>query len=87
MKCNLLSVGQMVEKGFSVFMKDIVVELFDTKKSLVLKSHMSKNRIFKAMISSTKEQCLKTVVDHKNSWLRNLRFGHLNLRLPNKLIT
>lgn len=30
MKCNLLSVEQLVEKGFSVVMKDEVLELFDT---------------------------------------------------------
>ncbi|XP_050889237.1 uncharacterized protein LOC127094444 [Lathyrus oleraceus] len=30
MKCNLLSVGQMVEKGFSVLIKDRALELFDT---------------------------------------------------------
>ena len=53
MKCNLLSVGQLVEKGFSVVMKDEVLKLFDTKNNLVLKSPLSKNRTFKTMISST----------------------------------
>lgn len=53
MKCNLLSVGQLVKKGFSEIMKDGAFELFDTQNSLVLKSPMSKNRTFKTMISST----------------------------------
>ena len=71
-KCNLLSVGQLVEKGFSIVMKDGALKLFDTKNNLVLKSPLSKNRTFKTMISSTEVQCLKTIVDHKDSWLWHL---------------
>lgn len=48
---------------------------------------MSKNMTFKTIINSTGIQCLKTVVDHKNSWLWHLRFGHLNFRSLNQLIT
>src|ERR1051325_1769798 len=87
MKCNLLSVGKLVGKCFSVVMKDEALKLFDTKNNLVLKSLLSKNKTFKTMISSTKVQCLKNVVDHKDSWLWHLRFGHLNFRSLNQLIT
>ena len=87
MKCNLLSVGQLDEKGFSIVMKDGALKLFDTKNNLVLKSPLSKNRTFKTMISSTEVQCLKTVVGHKDSLLWHLRFGHLNFRSLNQLIT
>ena len=86
-KCNLLSVGKLVEKGFSVVMKDGALKLFDTKNNLVLKSPLSKNMMFKTMISSTEVQCLKNIIDHKNSWLGNLRFGNLNFRSLNQLIT
>src|ERR1044072_5606708 len=37
MKCNLLSVRQLVEKGFSVVMKDGALKFFDIKNNLVLK--------------------------------------------------
>src|ERR1051325_8208098 len=87
MKCNLLSVGQLVEKGFSIVMKDGASKLFDTKNNLVLKSPLSKNKTFKTMISLTEVQCLKNVVDHKDSWLWHLRFGHLNFQSLNQLIT
>src|ERR1051325_6961087 len=87
LKCNLLSVGQLVEKGVSVVMKDGALKLFDTKNNLVLKSPLSKNETFKTMISLTEVQCLKTVVDHKDSWLWNLRFRHLNFQSLNQLIT
>lgn len=52
-KCNLLSVGQLVEKVFSVIMKYGALELFDTKNNLLLKSPLSKNMTFKTMISSS----------------------------------
>lgn len=78
MKCNLLSVGQLVEKGFPVIMKYVALKLLDVQNTLVLKSPMSKKRAFKTMIRSTEVQCLKTMVDHKHNWLWHLRFGHLN---------
>ena len=86
-KCNLPSVRQLVKKGFSFVMKGGVLKLFDTKNNLVLKSPLSKTGKFKTMISSTEVQCLKTVLDHKDSWLWHLRFGHLNFRSLNQLIT
>lgn len=52
-KCNLLSVGQLVQKGFSVVMKEGSLELFDTQNNLVLKYPLSKNMKFKTMINST----------------------------------
>ena len=68
-------------------MKERVLKLFDTKNNLVLKSPLSKNSSFKTMIISTEVKCLKTVVDHKDSWLWHLRFRHLNFRSLNQLIT
>ena len=68
-KCTMLSVGQLVEKGFSGVMKDGFLKLFDTQNNLVLKSPLLKNKTFKTIISSSEVQCLKTIVDHKDSWL------------------
>jgi len=31
MKCNLFSVGKLVEKGFSVCMKDDILKVYDSK--------------------------------------------------------
>ena len=87
MRCNLLSVGQLVIKCFSVIMKDGVLEFFDTPNNLVLKSPLSKNMKFKTMINLTEVQCLKIVVDHKNNWLWNLRFGHVKFQSLSQLIT
>lgn len=85
--CNFLSVGQLVEKGFSLVMKYGAFELFETKNNLVLKYPLSRNRKFKTMICSAEVQCLKIVVDHEHSWLWHFRFDHLNFRSLNQLIT
>jgi len=83
MKCNLLSVGQLIEKGFPITMKNEVLELFDASNKLVLRPPLSKNRTFKTLISSTKVQCPQTVVENKQSWLWHLRFGDLNFKSLN----
>lgn len=46
MKCNLLSVGQSVEKGFLVTMGEDILKVYDSKKRLVLKSPLSRNITF-----------------------------------------
>jgi len=46
MQCNLLSVGQFVQKGYSVTMKDNTFKLFDKHQRLVLKTPLAKNRTF-----------------------------------------
>ena len=57
MKCNLMSIDQLMEKGFSVTMDGESLKLFDTKKNLVLKSTLSKNRTYRCSISSEKMMC------------------------------
>src|SRR4051812_4847155 len=73
-KFNLLIIGQLVEKGFLVVIKDEALELFDTQNNLGLKYLLSNNRTFKNMINLTKVQCQKTVVDHRSSWVWHLLF-------------
>ncbi|XP_058742623.1 uncharacterized protein LOC131615147 [Vicia villosa] len=51
-KYNLFSVAHLVEKGFSIVMKDGALELFNTQNNLVLKSPLSNNRTFKTIVSS-----------------------------------
>ena len=58
MRCNLMNVGQLVEKGFFVSMKDGMLELFDPNLKLVLRSPLSRNRTFQANIKAAEVQCL-----------------------------
>ncbi|XP_073220721.1 uncharacterized protein [Cicer arietinum] len=47
MKNNLLSLGQMLEKGYSMKMEQGEMRLFDDSRRLILKAPLSKNRTFK----------------------------------------
>jgi hypothetical protein len=44
MQCNLLSVDQFIQKGYSVIKKDNTFKLFDKHQRLVLKTPLAKNR-------------------------------------------
>jgi len=62
MKCNLLSIGQLVQKGFTVVMGNYdKVELFDVNKNLILRSKISKNRTFQVNIKVVDAQCLSAI--------------------------
>ncbi|PNX78407.1 F-box protein [Trifolium pratense] len=60
MNCNLISIGQLVQKGFSVTMEDNSLKLFDAKRNLVLKSPLAKNRTYRCKISSDSVMCLSS---------------------------
>ncbi|XP_019438837.1 PREDICTED: uncharacterized protein LOC109344530 [Lupinus angustifolius] len=80
MKCNLLSIGQLVEKGFSVLMKDGLLELSDQENKPILRSKLTKNRTFQVNIQATEVQCLASIESGDESWLWHSRFGHLNFK-------
>ena len=81
MKCNLLSIGQLVQKGFTVVMGNYdKVELFDVNKNLILRSKISKNRTFQVNMKVVDAQCLSAIKKDDKSWLWHLRYGHLNFR-------
>lgn len=79
MKSNLMSVGQLLEKGYSVTMRDAVLQLFDNSDKLVLKSKLSRNRTFKCNVKDSGVKVLSTVTESQ-SWLWHRRFGHLNFK-------
>ncbi|PNX65714.1 hypothetical protein L195_g054679, partial [Trifolium pratense] len=67
MKCNLMSVGQLLEKGFRVVLEDEALKLFDSKNKLILKTRQSKNRTFKSQINAIEAECLVATAESKDS--------------------
>ncbi|XP_004510950.1 uncharacterized protein [Cicer arietinum] len=61
MKSNLLSIGQLIQKGYQVIMKDDTLKMYDGEKNMILKAHLSKNITFVINIQATDIQCLKAV--------------------------
>lgn len=79
MKSNLLSVGQLLEKGYVMNLKDKMMKVCDPKGRLVLKAPLSKNRTFQVPIQILEHKWLATSVS-KNEWLWHHRYGHLNFK-------
>jgi len=81
MKCNLLSIGQLVQKGFTIVMGNYEkVKCFDVNKNMILRSKISKNRTFQVNLKAVDAQCLFVVKKDDKSWLWHLRYDHLNFR-------
>ncbi|WVZ04379.1 hypothetical protein V8G54_025185 [Vigna mungo] len=81
MKCNLLSVGQLTEIGYTVIMGgDAQMEVYDKGKNLILRCARSGNRTFQVRLDVVETlQCLSSVKEDE-SWKWHLRFGHLNFK-------
>ena len=58
MKCNLMGIGQLIEKGFLVVMKESDLQLFDSRQRLILKSPLSRNRTFQTSIKPAQVEYL-----------------------------
>ncbi|GAU42392.1 hypothetical protein TSUD_296900 [Trifolium subterraneum] len=80
MKCNLMSVGQLLEKGFKAVFEGETLKLFDSKQRLILKIAQSQNRTFKTQVKTIEVECLATSTEDKDSDLWNRRYGHLNFK-------
>ncbi|XP_074362754.1 uncharacterized protein LOC141703035 [Apium graveolens] len=68
MKNNILSLGQQMEKGYSITMKDRFLNLRDSNDKLIAKVPMTKNHMFILKIQNDVAKCLKACVGD-SSWL------------------
>ena len=76
MKTNILSVGQLMEKGYSIFMKNQTLHLRDRSDKDIARVEMGQNRMFKLNLRRLEEKCLRVSRDDV-SRLWHLRLGHL----------
>ncbi|XP_019442233.1 PREDICTED: uncharacterized protein LOC109346948 [Lupinus angustifolius] len=68
MKSNLLSLGQLLEKGYTMEMKDGMMKVFDKYKHNILKAPILANRTFKIGIQMSDQRCLQSTLE-KDTWL------------------
>ncbi|GAU50483.1 hypothetical protein TSUD_409690 [Trifolium subterraneum] len=87
MKSNLLSIGQLIQKGFEVKMKNNSLSLFDTNHKLILKTPLTKNMTFQINMSTAKLMCLGAIETEDRNWIWHARFGHLNFKSLRELGT
>jgi hypothetical protein len=81
LKNNLISIGQLIEKGVSVLIQNGECRCYHSKEGLFLQTKMSTNRMFAfhATPMSQVSTCFKTVLeDETHLW--HCRYGHLNCK-------
>eukprot|EP00253_Pinus_taeda_P024602 PITA_24602 len=89
MRCNLLSIGQLVQKGYNVFFVNDVCTIMDIapSKRCIAEVKMTRNRMFhlriradlknKNEIATVIQEAFQSMPKDEN-WLWHSRFGHLN---------
>lgn len=77
LKTNLLSLGQLHEKGYDITIKGGVCRIEDVKLGLIAQAKMTKNRMFPLYLNAASETCLSTRLKD-DAWLWHFRYGHLN---------
>jgi hypothetical protein len=65
LKSNIPSMGQLMEKRYSVFMKNRVLQLKDKKKRVIARVEMAKNRMYKINLCYVRERCLRVNIEDK----------------------
>ena len=81
LKNNLLSVGQLQERGVAILIQHGVCRVYHPKKGLIMQTTMSTNRMFilSARILSKAPTCFQTILED-NTHLWHCRYGHLSFK-------
>ncbi|XXG55235.1 hypothetical protein AAC387_Pa03g2947 [Persea americana] len=79
LKNNLLSIGQLQEKGMAVLIQHRKCKPFHSKQGLIMETEMTHNRMFAVLAhcSPMEQQCFSSfTTDQANLW--HCRYGHLS---------
>ncbi|XP_061341344.1 uncharacterized protein LOC133287697 [Gastrolobium bilobum] len=76
LKSNLLSAGQLQEKGYVITIKNGVCEIYDSARGAIAVIQMSSNRLFPLKIEGIQSSLMAEMKDP--SWLWHFRYGHLS---------
>jgi hypothetical protein len=78
LKKNLLSIGQLQEKGLAVLMQHGTCKIFHPNRGLIIETVMSHNRMFIliAKYESKEQKCFVSLITDQ-SHLCHCRYGHL----------
>ncbi|KAH9687063.1 hypothetical protein KPL70_014633 [Citrus sinensis] len=79
LKNNLLSIGQLQEKGVTILIKDGVCGVYHLRKGLIMQTTMSTNRMFVILVTKlpTNSTCFQAISED-NTHLWHCRYGHLS---------
>ena len=75
---NLLSMGQLSERGYSMNIFNGVCTIRDRFRRLITRVQMTRNRLFLMNIQHQKESCFSSSIQD-DSWIWHKRLGHVNI--------
>jgi len=76
-KNNILSLRQLLEKGYEIKMKDCILTLLDTKRAMIAKVAMKNNKMFLLNIKTDVPKCQNACVKDE-TWLCHIKLRHVN---------
>jgi len=77
MKSNILSIGQLPEKGYTIYIENYSLILRDTCGGIMAHVPMAYNRMFPLHLNIKSKKCFYGLKESE-SWKWHLRFGHLH---------
>ena len=77
MKNSILSLGQLLEKGYDIHMRNQSISIRDQHANLIANVPMMNNRMFLLNIHNDVVRYLNSCVND-SSWIWHLTYGHLN---------
>lgn len=72
-----MSVGQLLEKGYELSIKDGIFRIQDGEMDLIAQVNMTANRMFPLYLQNTTHSCFSVKLKDV-FWLWHFRYGHLN---------
>ncbi|PRQ17740.1 putative RNA-directed DNA polymerase [Rosa chinensis] len=81
LKNNLLSIGQLQEKGVAILIQNGMCQIYHPRKGLIMQTKMSANRMFVILANMLPQAsaCFQTVSED-NTHLWHCRYGHLSFK-------
>ena len=77
LKSNLISLGQLQEKGYTITFQSGYCQIHHPKKGLIVEVNMTANRIFQLQIQTNDQTCFYSKMKD-STWLWHFRYEHLN---------
>lgn len=77
LKSNLISMGQLQEKEYTITIRKGCCQVMHPKKGLIAQITMTANRMFPLHIQHDIQTCFNMQMSD-SSWLWHMRYGHLN---------
>nr|GMC93841.1 Retrovirus-related Pol polyprotein from transposon TNT 1-94 [Ipomoea batatas] len=77
LKNNLLSIGQLQEKGLAILFQHDRCKVYHSEKGLIMDMKMAPHRMFKLHVVTAPSTCFSTITEAK-AQLWHCRYGHLS---------